>query len=236
MIQIHAIKSSSSPREPFWVAWHFKTCLNGGETGIDLKAQTYSLLLMEEILHQWIGRQYIPLFTRFYSGAGFLPSTECPFLNQLHSVAIFGGCTSGQLQFVKNLGQGFHRQNVFWSSGGCWCRVEWNGLEMVCSLRWVFPKIGVPQIGWFIIENPIKLDDLGYHYFRNPPDEVMRRWNFPKCPELSLGIFFHHQKNLPAGSTATPFTHCWRCIFFWVQKGGQLIIREEWPVRNGNLL
>ena len=26
---------------------------------------------------------------------------------------------------------------------------------------WVFPKIGVPQNGWFIRENPIKMDDLG---------------------------------------------------------------------------
>ena len=26
---------------------------------------------------------------------------------------------------------------------------------------WVFPKIGVPQNGWFIMENLIKMDDLG---------------------------------------------------------------------------
>ena len=26
---------------------------------------------------------------------------------------------------------------------------------------WVFPKIGVPQNGLFIMENPIKVDDLG---------------------------------------------------------------------------
>ena len=26
---------------------------------------------------------------------------------------------------------------------------------------WGFPKIGVPQNGWFILENPMKMDDLG---------------------------------------------------------------------------
>ena len=26
---------------------------------------------------------------------------------------------------------------------------------------WVFPKIAVPQNGWFIMENHIKMDDLG---------------------------------------------------------------------------
>ena len=42
---------------------------------------------------------------------------------------------------------------------------------------WVFPKIGVPQNGWFTMENLIKMDDLGiwgYHYFWKPPHTYFR--------------------------------------------------------------
>ena len=49
----------------------------------------------------------------------------------------------------------------------------------------VFPKIGVPQNGWFIMENPIKMDDLRVPLFLETPRTGKIAW----LPKLEWRIY-----------------------------------------------
>ena len=50
----------------------------------------------------------------------------------------------------------------------------WAAHQCYSGNVWVLPKIEVPQNGWFIMENPIKMDYLGVPLFLETPKCILR--------------------------------------------------------------
>ena len=83
---------------------------------------------------------------------------------------------------------------------------------------WVFPKIGVPQNGWFIMENSIKMDDLGKtHYF----------WKHPYITNLQLKLNFVRSffgGNIPPNSMTQR-----KILRMCLEKPTSILISLMWP-------
>ncbi len=68
--------------------------------------------------------------------------------------------------------------------------------------KWVFPKIVVPQNGWLIMENPIKMDDLGAPLFLETPKYLQAQW----CSLTASYVWFTGRPTPPPPQTSSPPT------------------------------
>ena len=91
---------------------------------------------------------------------------------------------------------------------------------------WIFPKIGVPQNGWFIMEKPIKMDDLGVAFWVDFWGKIVaicsRETTFFKQPSIVQSPHFHPKSLLEMKGCRLDLTNdgvqpahmCWHVAYY----------------------
>ena len=105
----------------------------------------------------------------------------------------------------------------------------WMWLDEIRSsnMTWVFPKIVVPQNGWFMMENPLKWIIWGYHYFWKHPHGIPAKERFLYEIWKNVSFWENHMRSWMA--------------FFLSQKSSRIPFVQKKnvnmkPTKSGNII